>query len=59
MQSFIGENKMDKIKIDRINELARISKERELTKDEREEQKKLRAEYLEEFRRSLKGTKKS
>ena len=59
MQSFIGENKMDKIKIDRINELARISKERELTEDEREEQKKLRAEYLEEFRRNLKGTKKS
>ena len=50
---------MDKIKIDRINELARISKERELTEDEREEQKKLRAEYLEEFRRNLKGTKKS
>ena len=50
---------MDKIKIDRINELARISKERELTEDEREEQKKLRAEYLEEVRRSLKGTKKS
>ena len=48
---------MEKIKIDRINELARLSKTRELTEDEREEQKRLRAEYLEEFRRGLKGIK--
>ena len=48
---------MEKIKIDRINELARLSKERELTPNEREEQKKLREEYLEEFRRGLKGMK--
>ena len=48
---------MEKIKIDRINELARISKTRELTEAEREEQKKLRAEYLEEFRRGLTGIK--
>ena len=48
---------MEKIKIDRINELARISKTRELTEAEREEQKKLREEYLLEFRRGLKGTK--
>ena len=48
---------MDKIKIDRINELGRLSKQRELTEDEKKEQKKLREEYLEQFRRGLKGTK--
>ena len=40
---------MDKIKIDRINELGRLSKQRELTEDEKKEQKKLREEYLEQF----------
>lgn len=48
---------MEKIKVDRINELARLSKERELTEAEREEQKALRAEYLAEVRRTLRGTK--
>lgn len=37
---------MEKIKVDRINELARISKQRELTEDEKTEQKLLREEYL-------------
>ena len=46
---------MEKIKIDRINELARLSKERALTESERAEQAALRAEYLEEFRRGLRG----
>ena len=46
---------MDKIKIDRINELARLAKERELTAEEKAEQTALRTEYLEEFRRSLRG----
>ena len=41
---------MEQNKIDRINELARISKQRELTEAEREEQKALRAEYLEYVR---------
>ena len=46
---------MDKKKIDRINELAKISKERELTEEERIEQKTLREEYLKWFRSQLRG----
>ena len=46
---------MNKEKIDRINELGRLSKERELTEDERLEQKALREEYLKEVRAALKG----
>lgn len=49
---------MEKIKIDRINELGRISKTRELTDEEKAEQKALREEYLAEVRAQLKGTKK-
>ena len=47
--------KVEKQKIDRINELGRLSKERELTEDERLEQKALREEYLKEVRAALKG----
>lgn len=36
--------------INRINELARLSKERALTPAEEEERKTLRAQYLKEFR---------
>ena len=46
---------MDKEKVDRINELARLSKERELTEEEKREQAELRREYMEEFRRTLRG----
>lgn len=46
---------MDKIKVDRINELARLSKARELTDEEKAEQKALREEYLQEVRRQLRG----
>ena len=46
---------MEKEKINRINELARISKERELTADEREEQKRLREEYIAYFRSTLRS----
>lgn len=46
---------MEKIKVDRINELARLSKERELTDSEKAEQASLRAEYLSEVRRALRG----
>ena len=46
---------MEKTKVDRINELARISKERELTDTEKEEQKALRAEYIAEFKKTLRG----
>ena len=48
---------MDKIKIDRINELGRLSKTRELTEEEKREQKELREEYLREVRLALKGNK--
>lgn len=46
---------MDKSKIDRINELGRLMKERELTEEEREEQKLLREEYIKEFRSKLRA----
>ncbi len=46
---------MDKKKIDRINELGRISKTRALTEAEREEQKALREEYLAYVRSTLRG----
>ena len=48
---------MDKVKIDRINELARISKERELNEEEKREQAELRAEYLAYVRKQLRGEK--
>jgi len=41
-------------KINRINELAKMSKERELTKVEKEEQQKLRKEYIDSFKKSFK-----
>ena len=44
---------LDKPKMDRINELARASKERDLDEDERAEQAALRAEYLARFRESF------
>ena len=46
---------VSKEKIDRINELARKSKAGELTAEEKTEQRGLRNEYLENFRRSFKG----
>ena len=46
---------MDQAKLDRINELARKSKTTELSAEERAEQQKLRAEYIEEYRASLRG----
>lgn len=45
---------IDQKLIDRINELAKISKERELTNEEKEEQAKLRNEYLALFREGFK-----
>ncbi len=44
---------MEKEKVARINELARLSKERELTETERTEQAALRAEYIRDFRASF------
>ncbi len=43
---------MEKNKINRINELAHLSKERTLTEAELKERDALRKEYLEDFRRS-------
>ncbi len=48
---------MEKIKIDRINELAALSKKRELTEAEKAEQKSLREEYIKEFRAAIRGNK--
>lgn len=44
---------MDQKKIDRISELTRISRERELTPEEQQERAILRGEYIEAFKRSL------
>ncbi|MBO5101000.1 MAG: DUF896 domain-containing protein [Clostridia bacterium] len=46
---------MDKNKVDRINELGRISKTRPLTEEELAEQKALREEYLAYVRATLRG----
>ena len=46
---------MEKNKIDRINELARLAKERELTDEELAERKALREEYLAYVRSQLRG----
>ena len=46
---------MEQTKLDRINELARISKERELTEDELAERDILRKEYIAEWRESTIG----
>ena len=50
---------MEKLKVDRINELGRLSKLRELTEEEKKEQAALRAEYLAEVRRALHGEEKN
>lgn len=46
---------MDKKKIERINELARKSREDGLTEAEKEEQAILRREYIESFKMSLRS----
>ena len=43
---------MEKAKIDRINELAHLAKERALSAEELSERDALRKEYIEEFRRA-------
>lgn len=47
---------IDKKLIDRINELSRISKERELTINEKHEREELRSLYLKLFREGFKQT---
>lgn len=43
---------MEKAKIERINELTRIVRTRELTDAEKRERELLRQEYIEDFRRA-------
>ena len=43
---------MEQRKLDRINELARLKKQRELTAEEKAEQDRLRKEYIAEWRAS-------
>ncbi len=45
---------VSKEKIGRINQLAKLSKERELTEEEKSEQAQLRKEYIESFRKTFK-----
>ena len=47
---------MEQAKIDRINELAALKKQRPLTEAEAAEQAELRAAYLAEFRARMRGT---
>lgn len=47
---------MEQSKIDRINELAHLAKQRELTPAEQDERQKLRREYIDAFKASLVGT---
>jgi len=46
---------LDKEKMNRINELARASKERALDNDEKAEQEGLRKEYIKKFRENFKA----
>lgn len=47
---------MEQKKIDRINELTRISRERELTAQEQDERQTLRAQYVAEWKKSTEAT---
>ncbi|MCI9468268.1 MAG: DUF896 domain-containing protein [Oscillospiraceae bacterium] len=47
---------MDQAKKDRISELTRISRQRELTAEEQAERQALREEYLQSWRESVIGT---
>ena len=46
---------MEQSKLDRINELARASKQRELTEEEKKEQAVLRKEYIRLVHNNLRG----
>lgn len=43
---------MEQKKIDRINQLSRLARQRELTEEEQRERAALRAEYIADFRRA-------
>lgn len=44
---------MEQKKIDRINELSRLARQRELTNEEKAERERLRREYVDAFKSSL------
>lgn len=46
---------MEQKKIDRINELARLARSRQLTDEELAERAELRSEYLRDYRAALTG----
>lgn len=46
---------MEQAKIQRINELTQLARERELTDKEQEERAQLRKEYIESMKQSLRG----
>ena len=46
--------KMDEI-VKKINEFTKLSKERELTEEEKQEREKYRRLYIDKFKESLKG----
>ncbi len=46
---------MEQKKIDRISELTKISRERELTEAEQKERAELRREYIDSYKASLTG----
>ena len=47
---------MEQVKIDRINELAKLAKQRELTAEEAAERQALRKEFLADFKKNLVNT---
>lgn len=44
---------MEQKRIDRINELSRLARQRELTNEEKAERERLRREYVDAFKSSL------
>ena len=53
LRSALNGKNMEKEKLNRINELAKKSKETELTEEEKKEQAALRQEYINEIRLSF------
>ena len=49
-----GDKEMDKI-IKKVNEYAKLSKERELTEEEKKDRDKYRKLYMDKFRQTMRG----
>ena len=47
---------MEQKKIDRISQLSRLSRERELTEEEKQEQQLLRREYVDSMKNNLRAS---